>query len=167
MNDFKMKRDIFKNLKNLKLTAEHIQVKKQNAELEKTRKVKSAKGIKKTLKVSKSELESQIFCNDGHYLSVILLELNNYYAISKKVDMAIIVDLDYIDPKIKEALIETITKKRHSNLKLKQSITEALLLYLQQNNLMSAMTSFNLNSEEIIDSKLLDIISIHNLKESV
>jgi hypothetical protein len=154
----------FKDLDNMK----DVIMEKQKAFVQKKQmeeQIKSSAQQIKKQRVRKDELESQIFCHDGPFLVVVLEELNIFYSISKRMDMAIAIQLDALPGDVVHSLKETIFKKRmNPNVKMKTTITEALLGYLQKNKKTDVFRVYNLQEDRIIDPKITEIIEFHNLK---
>jgi len=138
----------------------------ENENLKEKVKDENLKTIKKTLKVKKSALETQLFCNDGPFLLIVLIELNQLFSISPKQQIAINVELDGIPDDIRKSLFEVIEKKRHNpSLKLKITITEALLSFIQEHKLSQLMRTYNLKNRKELSLPLIEILENHNFKK--
>jgi len=138
---------------------------KQQEEMKTRTKKDGAKIIKKYQTIKKEALETQIFCHDGPFLVVVLLELNTFYSISKKTDIAMMIDLENIPKETVQGLLEAIQKKRiNPKLKTKITITETFLEYIYRKGMSQNVKAFNLKTDLNIDNKIFQIIEAHNLK---
>lgn len=160
--------DLLKNFSELEKMANNILQKRNQKVQEESKKVQQkqiSKIIRKTHKVKKDALESQVFCHDGPFLVVVLLELGTFYSISKKMDIATIVDLEQIPKEVIQSLLNNIIKKRNNpELRMKMTITETFLGYIYRQDLTESVQAFNLKTDMNVDNKIFEIIEAHNLK---
>lgn len=155
--------DYFSELEDLKKQILH---QKNDAEIQNEREKSGRRIASKSVRMKKEALETQMFCYDGPFLVIILIELNKFYSIAKNQSVGIQVDLDGIPKDIVVSLTETIFKKRHNpSIKMKYTITEGLLGYLKSNNLSELMRPFDLKTDKELNVSLRDIIVAHNLKK--